>query len=344
MNGLGVAPPVNKRAAPLVAVLLLATTLTGCIASDRDPVDVVTTIYPMTFLVEHLVGPDLSVRALVDPGQEPHAWEPTIRDVRELAEARLVVAQGAGMEPWLDRLLDSIGEEAPDVVVSSAGLHLLEAGEHADHADEHQDEHANHANESDDHAHAPTEQDPAAAGGTPSPSADPHTWLDPALFGEQLRVVSAALQQHFPEHAAAIADREDAMARELDLLHQEYTATLMDCEHRFIVVNHNAFAYLARQYDLTVEAVHGLSPEGEPAPSVVQRLVELTREHNVSVVFFEDLASPRTIEVIARETGAEARVLHPVGSRTADQVAAGADYLSLMRTNLDHLAEAMRCL
>lgn len=167
---------------------------------------------------------------------------------------------------------------------------------------------------------------------------DPHAWLDPVLFAREARNVEAGMAAAFPQHAAAFHARADALVANLTRLNADYRAGLADCSTPFVITNHDAFGYLARAYNFTHVGITGLSPDAEPDPQTVREVVDQAKAHNVTIVFFEELVSPRVAEVIAREAGAQTRVLSPLESARE-----GADYESVMRENLASLREAMRC-
>ncbi|HET6403517.1 MAG TPA: zinc ABC transporter substrate-binding protein [Candidatus Thermoplasmatota archaeon] len=284
----------------LLALLLLA----GCATpSAKEQPDVVATFYPLAWATERLVGQNLTVGTLVPDDIEPHDWEPVAQDVARLAEAKLVVTQGAGFEPWLDGVLANLGNRAPRVVDTTAEVPLAES--------EDEDEELPY---------------------------DPHTWLDPALLAQQAKAIERALLEAFPNEADTIRANGVRLAEELDALAQEYADGLAECEVRVIIANHDAYGYLARRYDFDVIAISGLSPEAEPAPSAVARAVDVARAHNITIIFFEELVSPRVAQVVASEVGAQTRVLSPIESGPET-----GDYLTLMRENLVGLREAMRC-
>lgn len=314
-----------------VVLILLSPALAGCMAGAGDPPDVVTTFYPLTFLVQEIGGPELTVATLVGAGQEPHSWAPTIGDLQTIQGAGLLVAQGAGMEPWLGDLRERVGQDGPALVTATDGLELLGGG-HADHAEAHEEDHGDEHEE--DHDEAPAEQ---------SREIDPHTWMHPARYAQQARTVQAGLAAAFPEQADAFGQRADALVDALDGLDARYTEGLSDCEVPFIVVNHNAFAYTAAAYGFEVASVFGLQPEAESTPQHVREIIQQAREHNVTLVFRETLASPKTMERVAGEIGAEVGLLHTIGGLTEAEQQAGEDYLTLMDGNLDRLQEAMRC-
>ena len=314
------------RAAPAtLALALLTPLLAGCATPDEGAPDVVATFYPLAFAAQRLAGPDVTVATLVPTGVEPHDWEPTPGDLQRAAGAKLLVAQGAGFEPWLDTVRDALGDRTPPIVYATAGLQLVPG--------EHEEEGAHEGEGEGEEAHAEEGEEPL----------DPHAWLDPVLFAQEVANVEAALVAAFPTDAEGIHARAAQLKAELDALHREYEEGLAECGTRVVIANHDAYGYLERRYGFEVVSVSGLSPEAEPSPEDLARAIEAAREHNVTIVFFEELVSPRVAQVIAEEVGAQTRVLSPIEGLTPAQREAGEDYLTLSRANLANLKEAMRC-
>jgi zinc transport system substrate-binding protein len=165
-------------------------------------------------------------------------------------------------------------------------------------------------------------------------TADPHVWLDPSRLGQIAVAVGAALHR---QRAAK------GLAAELGNLDREFRRGLAHCSRREIVTSHAAFGYLADRYGLEQVALTGLSPEAEPSPRDVERLVDEVRRSGARVVFTETLVSPRLAETIAREANAATAVLDPIEGLTKDEADAGEDYLSRMRWNLATLRKALGC-
>jgi zinc transport system substrate-binding protein len=163
---------------------------------------------------------------------------------------------------------------------------------------------------------------------------DPHVWLDPLRFGLVVDQIGEALG------AKQAASRLSARLRSLDA---EYRKGLARCDRREIVTSHEAFAYLASRYRLKEIPITGLSPEAEPTPRALQRVVRLVRGTKATTVFFETLVSPRIAQTVARETGARTAALNPIEGLTAAQAKRGDDYFSLMRANLASLRRALGC-
>lgn len=165
-------------------------------------------------------------------------------------------------------------------------------------------------------------------------TADPHVWLDPVRYADVVRSIAEALGRS--GEAAGLLSR-------LDSLDQDFEQGLAHCKRREIVTTHAAFGYLARRYRLEQIALSGLSPEAEPTPQDLVRIVEDVRASKATTIFFETLISPRLAETVARETGAWTAVLDPIEGLSEDAIGRGEDYLSVMRMNLAALRRALEC-
>jgi zinc transport system substrate-binding protein len=166
------------------------------------------------------------------------------------------------------------------------------------------------------------------------PNGDPHVWLDPLRYARIVTRIGRALGDE--EAAASLVTR----LHELD---GDYRAGLANCERHEIVTSHEAFAYLAERYGLEQVPITGLSPEAEPQPADLARVVQLVKERGVTTVYYETLVSPRIAETVARETGAKTAVLDPLEGLTPSEIAQGQDYFTRMGANLRALEEGLGC-
>lgn len=172
------------------------------------------------------------------------------------------------------------------------------------------------------------------AGGEEEHGIDPHVWLDPVRY--------AAIAERIGEELDRRPEAE-RFATKLRALDREFRHGLSRCEHDEIVTSHAAFGYLAGRYGLKQVAISGISPEAEPTPRELEDVVHQVRAVGATTVFFETLVSPRLAETVAREVGAKTAVLDPLEGLTEAEVAAGEDYVSMMRENLAALREALDC-
>ena len=171
----------------------------------------------------------------------------------------------------------------------------------------------------------------------PADRHDPHIWLDPQRYAVAASSVERELVAADPAGAGVYGRRGASLREELTHLDQEMDAGLATCERREIVTAHDAFGYMARRYRLVQEPITGISPEAEPDPARLARLVDLVKEKGVTTVFTERLVSPRVAEALAREVGVAVAVLDPLEGRLP------AGYVAAMRENLAALRKALGC-
>jgi zinc transport system substrate-binding protein len=299
---------------------LLTLALVACERPAPPPARplVVASVYPVWEFSRQVAGDRAEVVALVPPGVEPHDWEPAPKDVAQVQRARMFVYNGAGFEQSADRLLQAIAGTQVVAVDATAGLRLIVTSPGTD-------SHGGHRH------------------GASAATVDPHVWLDPVLAQSQVSTIRAAFERADPVNATVYADNARAFTARLAALHEAFEAGLRDCVRRSLVVSHAAFTYLARRYDLRQIAVTGRQPESEPSPADLATIVRAARREGARYVFFETLVSPRLAETLAREIGAQTLVLNPVEGLTREEAAAGRDYLTLMRQNLEHLRIGLQC-
>ena len=165
-------------------------------------------------------------------------------------------------------------------------------------------------------------------------AADPHVWLDPIRFSRVVEQVGDALGR------PAASARVVAQLRRLD---DRYRTGLANCARTTFVTDHAAFGLLAERYGLTQRSLVGISPEAEPAPRDLQRLIDEVRELGVPVVFAEPLVSDRLAKTIARGAGVDVAELDPVEGLSSERLDAGEDYASVLLDDLSKLREALGC-
>ncbi len=262
------------------------------------------TFYPLAEFTQRIGGGRVDVRTLIPPGAEPHDYEPTPKDVVALKRARVVVFNGAGLEPWLTRLLPEVSAAAVQVNATE-GLPLVTRG---------------------------------SAGGV-----DPHVWLDPMLAREQVARILAGLARADPRGRPEYEANAAALDLELRALHLRYERALAGCARTEFIATHAAFGYLARRYGLTQIAITGVTPEAEPPPARLVEVILLARQRGIPVVYFEPLDGPRLAEAVAREAGARVAPLNPLEGLTLEQERGGDNYFTVMYANLTGLVEGLGC-
>lgn len=315
-----------RRAAGIAAFVLAGALAAFWLWPGRPPrserLVVVATFYLLHEFARQVGGDGVEVTTLVPAGVEPHDWEPSPRDVGRLERAGVFLYNGAGLEPWVGKLLEAV--RAPSLVVVNATQEVpLRAADLPGHEDR--------------------ERRSDSRGPRGGPAPDPHVWLDPLLARIQVEAIRAGLAKAAPASAATFEANARAVAGELSSLHREFEQGLADCGRREVVTSHAAFGYLAVRYGLTVVPIMGLAPEAEPSPAELARIIRFARRRQVRAVFFETLVSPKLAETLAREIGARTLVLNPLEGLTTEEVAARKNYVSLMRENLQSLRAGLGC-
>lgn len=335
--------------------------------STATKLKIKTSFYPMHEFTRQVAGDLADVENLVPAGVEPHDWEPTPQDMAGIADADVIVYNGAGMESWIDQVLDSVKDRDLKVIEASQGIEIMEGeghshahdhgaeGEHSheeehahDHGTEgehsHEEEHAHdhgtegeHSHE-DEHAH-----DHGEEGGHHHDHGglDPHVWLSPALAIQQVRNIEQGLAEADPEHKDAYKANADAYVSKLEGLNQEFKEGLKDSKRKDFITQHAAFGYLAHEYGLTQVPIAGLSPDQEPSASQMAKIIEFAKENNVKTIFFETLVASNVAETIATEIGATTAVLNPIEGLTEEDISKQLDYIAIMRQNLQALQAAL---
>lgn len=185
--------------------------------------------------------------------------------------------------------------------------------------------------------------DLAATSALEDRSLDPHVWLDPHLLAAIVQLVADGLTKVDPAGAATYKANAALYGKQLAKLDAEMRAGLSSCRHTEIVTAHAAFGWLAERYGLEQRAIAGLAPDQEPDPARLAELADLVRADGVTTIFTETLVAPDVARSLARESGVSTAVLNPLEGLSKDEVAAGDDYLSVMRTNLATLRTALVC-
>ncbi len=299
-----------------LVVLLVMTAFLNQPARASEPLPVVATFSILGDMARTIGGARVSVTTLVGPNGDPHVFRPTPRHAQAMAGAKLVLANGLGFEGWMERLVGASGF-AGNMVYVSDGIVPLEAEDDHGHAHSH-DRH-------DDHE-AP----------------DPHAWHDLANGKTYARNIAAALSAADPAGSAFYAQRLDAYTAEIETIEADLRAQLAKLPagpHR-VVTSHDAFGYFAHAYGIVFLAPQGVSTESQPSASDLAALIRQIRGEAVQAVFLENIANPRLIEQIQRETGVRlGGTLYSGGLSQVDGPAP--TYLAMMRHNIRALMSAL---
>jgi len=333
----------------LVTVLLLTACTGGATpastqnqSAEDGKLTIYTTIYPLQYVASRIGGQWADVKSIIPAGVEPHDFEPSAQEMVALSNADLFVFNGAGLESWAEKAAEGFDPNKVKVVNATEGLTLLKPEEEG-HAEEGHAE--GEAHEGEAHAES-TATEPAGEAAHEHEHEhgefDPHVWLDPAMLKAQGAKVKDAMIAADQAHKADFEKNYEQLAADLDALDKEFTAMVEKAARKEFVVSHSAFSYLAHKYGLEQIGISGVNPSDEPSPAEMKALIEEVKEHQIQVIFFETLVSPKVAEVIAREAGVKTATLNPLEGLTEEEAKAGKDYLAIMKENLEALRTALQ--
>lgn len=318
-------PPGARRPRGATLVIAAASALAIPVACDRSPAGSASTgqalvvaacIAPQAYWTRRIAGPEVKILILVAPGQSPHTYEPTPRQMAALREARAFFRIGLALE---DRILAKLGDSHADlqVVDTRKGVELLTL-DHEEH----------------DHA----------TGHVHEETYDPHTWLNPANAKIQARAICDTLRRLDPNHAERYDENLAALHAELDVLDARLRAMLAPYRGESFYVFHPAFGYFADAYGLRQVAIEAAGKQ--PGGRKLTALIADARARGVRVILVEAQSSPRGAEAVAEAIGATTKTVDPLADDYTENLerigAAVADALSRQkreskgRLNADH--------
>ena len=304
----------------ILFVIAFALIIPGASIHAQDKKTVMTTFYPMYYLASRIGGDAINVEMLLESGQDAHSYESTAKDAVAVQEADLFIYQDDEMEFFVSDLLRIVDQAATQVLESTEGIDLL-SGDH-----NHEEEEHNHDDEHDHeegHSH----------------EFDPHTWLDPNFYSQQAENVKNALIELDPANKVTYTENAEKLSEELTALNEAFETGLADLENRTIVVQHEAFGYLAHAYDLEQLAISGLANNAEPSAKKLAEMTKIVNERNVQVIYVDPTTSMTISETVSQATGAELRPLRTLEFITEEEIEQGEDYFSIMRENLAQLTK-----
>jgi len=302
---------LGRSAAAIVLALLVvgcsqgsrAVTETAGPSVDADAVHVVTTTTVFADFVRAVGGSRANVQSIIPPGVGPEDYEPKPADARALADARLIVSNGVGLDDFLDRLLSSTGSGGASRLVLGEGLPTIDVD------------------------------------GKPNP----HFWLDPTIVktGYLPKIVDA-LTGLDPTHRATFEANAAAYGKQLDDLDAELKADVATIPpaNRKLVTFHDAFPYFARHFGFELIGVVLPNVGQEPTASDLAALVQKVKAAHVRAVFAEAQFNPKLAQTLADEAGISSVITtiynDALGPPPADS------YPGMMRWNVQHIVDALK--
>jgi zinc transport system substrate-binding protein len=293
--------PIISRSVGIVAAalfLFLGLHSQSIWAADTDKVPVVAvSIVPQAEFVTRIAGNRVKVMVLVGPGSSPHNYEPSPRQMAELATAKLWLSIGVdferGLMPKISKLYPrlAIVDTTRDVVFRSMVEH-----DHEEEGDHEEDE--NDKNE----------------------GRDQHVWLGHDSVKAQLAVILESLIVLKPEDEALFRAHYALYLADIDKAFSALKSELGFLKGRHVFVYHPSFGYFFESFGIIQIAVEVGGKE--PTQKTIALLIAKAREYKAKHIFVQKQFSSASARTIAKAIGGSVVEIDPLEARWLDNISA----------------------
>lgn len=284
----------------LVAGLLLALAQASS-AHAQDRLKIVTSFSILADFAKNVGGDCVEVTSLVGANGDVHVYTPAPADAKKVADAKLVIINGLGLEGWLPRLVQASGSKAT-IVTATDGI------------------------------------TPRIAGAAPDPHAW-QSVADAKIYVANIRdaLVSAdsADAAAFHANADGYLIKLDALDREV-----QAAMVSIPPARREVISTHRAFGYFATAYGIDFIAPSGVSTDSEASARDIAMIITQIRQSKIPAIFIENISDPRLIQRISAETGARIGGTLYSDGLTGEKGEAPT-YIDMVRHNIKALTDAL---
>ncbi len=334
-----------------------------------DRLCVVTTIFPYYDFVRQIAGDRVKLKLVVPAGMDSHSFEPTPADMIAIQEADVLICNGGAMEQWLERVLESLDTSSMEILTMMDYVDVVEEehvegmedahdhahdhenGEEHSHADgeahdrEAEEAHADgvvhdhEAEEAHDHGEEAFRAFDSHDGHEMDIEYDEHIWTSPVNAMAIVKIICGTLAEKAPSDAARFHSNTEFYLEELAQLDARFRQVVSQGRHQMIVVADKfPLRYFADEYGLSYRAAFsGCSTDTEPSARTIAYLIDKIKENDIGAVYYLELSSHRTADIIGEETGARPLLFHSCHNVARREFDEGVTYLQLMRRNVENL-------
>ena len=292
----------------LLAGGVFATTSLFALAAPASAktVEAVASFTVLADMVKQVGGDHVHVLSMVPPNGDPHEYEPTPDDAKNLKAADVVFTSGLGLEGWFSRLAKAAGYQAKPIIASD-GIKTRKMEEDG------------------------------------KTITDPHAWNSIPNAEVYVANIEKALTKADPDDAAAFKSNADTYRAKLteldDYAHEEVDSVPKN--ERKVLTTHDALSYFGATYGVKFISPLGFSTENEPSAAQVANVIKQIKAEHIGTYFFENSNDPRLVKQIAEATGAQ-----PGGELYVEALSPpdgpAPTYAAMFKDNVDKLVSGMR--
>ncbi len=273
----------------ILAVVLIG--LAGCApaAAPSGKLQVTVSIVPQQYFVERVGGEHVEVNVMVQPGSDPHTYEPKPEQLKALSRSAAYFSIGVNFE---DAWLDKIASANPKMILvdTAQGIERMPGAHHHEESEEHHDDE----------------------------ELDEHIWTSPRLVKTQAQTIAAALSKLDPAHKTVYEANLKAFHADIDTLEADIRKTLEGAQNRKFMVFHPAWGYFARDFGL--EQIPVQVGGQEPSAAELAALITRAKAEGIRVIFAQPEFSTRSAETIASEIGGQVLLISPLAPDWLDNM------------------------
>ena len=289
--------------------------------------------YPIYNLTKQIAGDKFDVKAFNSLTTESHDFEPSAKEIAELSESQLIFMNGAGMEDWKDDVNETIDISMVD---TSESLNLIKADHDHEDAEDHDHEDAEDHDHDHDHDHEEGEHHHHHHG-----EFDPHTWLSPVNAKAQAKVIADKLSEIDPANKDYYQKNYEKIAKEFDEIINEYKEKFAKVESNKFIVPHEAFGYVARDFNLEQIPLASLTSTADPDAKVMKEVTDLAKADKIRTVFYEKGGSDKAAKTIAGEIGADTAALSTMEFASQDEIDKEVTIQEIIKENLENIYKSL---
>ena len=316
----------------LCAILLLSVSFTGLYVKESSNSDIgndeqltiVTSFYPMYVAVLNLVDGinEIRVRNLSEPQTGClHDFQLTPEDIKLLSGADVFVVNGGGIENFISDVAKTYPKL--QIVQACEGMSLLGSEGHVHEEEEDHDHDAIHEElheEEDGHDHG---------------EENAHAWMSVASYREQITHITEHLAEILPQYGESITENSKLYDDKLAELQAEQKELRALVKGREVILFHEAYAYVAKDYGLDVAMVMDLDEERQVSAGEVAEVLEEIKEHGVSLILAEERYGKEMGDTIQKEADVDVIYLDTLNRGNYEKDS----YLVGMQSNIDLLRQ-----
>jgi zinc transport system substrate-binding protein len=239
------------------------------------------------------------------------------------------IHSGTAMEGFADAVIDAVKKENVVVVNATENIDFISGQEEKSSEEESAEEHEGESEE--EHAEHSEELD-----------IDPHVWLDPIRSITVAENIKNEMIKINPENTKAFEDNFNSLKQDLDMLDKEFKDMVANANINSFLVFHSAYGYWEEAYGLNQIGISGLSPTDEPSQGEIIEIIKLVKEQKMGYIYFEPNLTNKVADAVKTATGSKALTLNNLESITAENIKNKEDYFSIMRENIEALAQGLK--